>query len=420
MATRVLLSFGLFLLFLGLSPRLDALALGPWVSEPHFVNGQTVQEIRLGALAGDGQLAIAVVTNGTNPGTTSLMVAKIQMLAALHGALPVYLTLVQSSNAFSLGGGCHVGNTILFPYIENFRLHLARVDGDEIDTTTPSIAGTDQYVAAECTNVGDTAYFALLNHTQQRLELYAQDASGFRSENAGFQNVLSVFSGGVRPGIAGGTGGRLGVVYQQTSGSIRQVSIDATTKMIESNCQLLLQFPVPTAFTNPRDLAMLPGLRTHVGDQYRFGVFGDFAGAGNNALTHFTSGGGCASWTEPGGTSAGTGGYSWLASTVIPDTWGKVAFVGNAAHWGRLQMSDGWYDPLAAPPQRAGGPTDGIGVRDNDSDRFGVLVAGVSLTSDAELLLSYNGWPHEDLMPQRRWRFDFEDPGPRTALGDPP
>lgn len=419
MATRALLSFVLSVLLLGLPPRLDALVLDSWVSEPHFVNGQTVQEIRLGALAGDGQLAIAVVTNGTNPGTTSLMVARIQMLAALHGTLPVYLTLVQSGSAFSLAGGCNVGNTILFPYIESFRLHIARV-GDEIGTTTPSIAGTDQYVAAECTNVGDTAYFALLNHTRQRIELYAEDGNGFRSENAIFQNVLSVFSGGVRPGIAGGTGGRLGVVYQQTSGSIRQVSIDAITKMIESNCQILLQTPAPTAFTVPRDIAVMLGLRTRVGDEYRFGAFGDFAGAGNNVLTHFTSGGDCTSWTQPGGSSVGASPYGWLGSSVIPDTHGKVAFLGNAAHWGRLQVSDGWYDPLAAPPHRAGGPTDGIGVRDNDSDRFGVLVAGISQSSDAHVLLSYNGWPHGHLRPQFRWRFDFEDPGPRTAVGDPP
>lgn len=409
------------LLFIAASPRALALGLGSWTaSEPHFVNGQTVQEIRLGALTGDGELAIAVITNGTSPGTTSLMVAKLRMLSLLHGAVPVYLSLLQSSSAFSLGGGCQIGNTMVFPYIEDFRLQTIRIAGDDVTTTTPTVAGTDQYVSTDCTNVGDTVYYLLQNHTRQRLELYAEDTNGFRSENAGFQNVLSVFSGGVRPGIAGGTGGRLGVVYQQVTGSIRQVSIDAITKAIESNCQLYNQTPAPTTFTILREVRMMGGLRTRIGGEYRFGALGDYAGTGTNVVTHFTSGGACDSWTHGAGSSVGDASHGWVGSNVIPDTFGKAVFFGNGMFWGRLNVSEGWYDPLAAPPQRAGGPTDGIGVRDNDSGRFGVLVAGVSPTSDARIQLSYNGHPHEDLRTMMRWRFGFEDAGPRVAVGDPP
>jgi hypothetical protein len=398
----------------GLAP---ALGLPGWRTREVEVNGLTVQEIRLGTIVDRGELAIAVVTNGSTPGTTRLLVSRIQMFALMYGALPTWLTLVQSGSAFSLGGGCAVGETIVFPYIDGFRLRVARVAGNQITTTTPSIAGNDQYVATECAQVGDTTYYALLNDTRQRIELYAEDANGFRSENAGFANVLSVFSGAVRPALAAGVEGRLGIVYQQTSGSVRQVSFDAATKAIESNCQLALQMPAPTSFTNVRETTAVPGAWTGNGSEYRFGALGDFVNGGANTLTHFVSGGGCANWSVGKGSSTGVAPYGWLGSVAIIDKLGTAAYVGNASVWGRVDYEFGLLESLPPPPHRSGGPIDGVGVRDNDTRRFAVLVAGVSDASATRLELNYNALPRGV---GNRWRSGFEDSGPRFATSNAP
>ena len=407
----------LALVLVGLPGPGDALVPPGWRTREVEVNGLTVQEIRLGTITNRGELVIAVVTNGSTPGTTRLLAARIQMFALMNGALPTWLTLVQSGNAFSLGGGCPLGDAIVFPYIDGFRLRIARVNGDQITTTTPTIAGNDQYVATECARVGDSTYYALLNNTRQRIELYAEDSGGFRSENAGFANVLSVFSGAVRPALAAGVEGKLGIVYQQTTGSVRQVSFDAVTKAIESNCQLAMQTPVPTTFTSVREIVAAPGLWTGNGSEYRFGAIGDFVNGGSNVLTHFVSGGACANWTVGKGSSAGVAPYGWIGSTAIIDKLGKSAYIGNATVWGRVEYEFGGFESLPPPPHRSGGPIDGVGTLDNDSRRLALLLAGVSDASALRLEFNYNALPRGV---SNRWRSGFEDSGPRVATSNAP
>jgi len=407
----------LFVLILSIvADRAVAGLPGTWVSQPFPVGGRVVQEVRLGASAGDRDMVIGVLINGPTSGTTTLLAGQIQMLALLNGALPTFLTLVAAGNAFSLGGPCEVGGVKIMPYVREFRPNAIRFSvGAPIAAALP-VAGTDLYTAIDCTNVGDTAYFALLNHTQSRIEMYVEDGDGFRSRNAGFANVLSTFAGGVRPAIAGSSDDMFAITYQQQNGSVRLVNVFASTKLIESNCQLHLVSPPPSTFERVKEMLVFPSAFTGIGMQRRFGAVGDFNLNGTNELTSFLAGGACVPTTVAAGTAAGVSPHDWLATVGIGHPTRDSAYFGNGDAFWKLHFDTGLTTELANPPVLAGGPVHGLGVWDNDSGRFGLLVVGVAPEDPARLRVAYNPTPWNPGSP-RLLRSGFDLTGPGTAVG---
>ena len=197
-------------------PRLAALfalvpfALGPSVAgaQTRIVspNGRPVLEVRTGVQPNINLLRTLVVTAGPISGSTSLL-ATSATPAQLFGPgapPPGFTVIVSDGQLFSLAGGCARGNQLDFPYINGFKLHIARFVGTTHTIVTSTLNNVDQYESVNCVTAPDglSTMYVLVNRTAQRTEIWRERTNNVFTRERQYSAVARLpFNGGLRPNI---------------------------------------------------------------------------------------------------------------------------------------------------------------------------------------------------------------------------
>ena len=168
--------------------------------------GRTVVEIRKGTQPANPRLLFtAAITAGPTGGTTSLLLQQAFLEDIFNPAAPAagWTTVLSTSTAFSLGGGCGRNNLIDFPFINNNRPQILRITGTTQQVITLGIAGNDQYDSIDCVVQGNgQVLYMLTNRTLSKLELRREQGGLLQLVRDNFGVVITPFVGGMRPSFS--------------------------------------------------------------------------------------------------------------------------------------------------------------------------------------------------------------------------
>lgn len=298
-------------------------------------------------------------------------------------ALPV--RALENVQVFSVGGGCKVGNSTVYPFVRNqsnnFRPYALWATNGVPAVTPLNIAGTDQIHSIECASGpgSQDVYYLAANATQSRAEVWkgtgtAQPAPFF----VNLPQLLSPFNGGIRPLMAttllSPAGAAIEIQYQRTNGQITTTYVALNPLNVIATCLLFTQSPVPSTFTVVREGRII----SLQGGSALTNYFGSVADLDRNGSAELvtTPTSTCAPVLTGKGSSAGGNGFNWTGYGAIDNPARAWGYFGNGNSLLRVDYATGATQSLAVPSIGPGGPFDFMGGRVADSKAYGFFALG--------------------------------------------